>query len=921
MAFMPQTGLTASDPHSLIEKCTFEDGKWAPWELYLAPHANAKAEVINGKLVITINHPGYETHNIQLRHKGIPFIGNHYYDYSFKITASESINIEAQLGETDIPYSVYHTVPLNFTYANETKTVSNRYLYRKGDYLQGAYMFHLSDPKKIETAKTNRSNLKPYKVTIDYVYLTDAQYTAPQQSSVGNIRLNGHGYYTDSKKVAFFVSDRKLPSQRWELRESRTLLASGMTRVIDQPDPYSGDYFQVIDFTNYNTPKIGTIWLQVGTQESTYFSISPKLYRSLMYDALSFFYQQRSMIPIEERYVQHPTLARDAGHIGNINDSERLQGEWVYALGKRPSNPVEFRPHGSEIARAFLFNPQDYSDPVVDRFLLKKGWYDAGDHGKYVVNGALALWIMQNQYERMRRNNSPLLNYFNDGRMKIPENANGKPDILDEARWEMDMLLSMQISGPGVPNAPTDPKAYMVYHKVHDDKWQELPKKPADAEWYSKDDPGKFQRVFYPPTTAATLNMAAVAAQSYRVWSGIDDAYASKCLSAAEKAWDAVYKNNKHILIATKRIMLPDPYNPTQKVIRDDLGGGFYQDEKVHDGSFDLYDEFYWAACELLIATGKSKYRDYLNTYCSNYLGKASDFDWRDTATLGTISLALHNISLNGSSPRYNIRNFAEQIHNEFTKQQYPVPITNFYWGSNSVVLNRAMILAYAYDFYRDPKYLEGIEKCMDYLMGNNAMGHTFITGYGSHSDKPLHIHHRFWAKQLNQDYPSAPPGVIVGGPNPESNDWDPIMRGCNFPTKLEGGKVVARYPLKAYVNHILSYASSEIAINWNAPLAWVAAYLEEKKGDRTPPSAPSIWFTARTNKSITLAWNTTYDNTGVKEYLIYRNGQYYSGTTKTNRAISGLAPNTTYRFTVVAVDYADNVSGHSNTLYVTTLP
>ena len=28
------------------------------------------------------------------------------------------------------------------------------------------------------------------------------------------------------------------------------------------------------------------------------------------------------------------------------------------------------------------------------------GWYDAGDHGKYVVNGGIAVWTLLNQYER-----------------------------------------------------------------------------------------------------------------------------------------------------------------------------------------------------------------------------------------------------------------------------------------------------------------------------------------------------------------------------------------------------------------------------------------------------------------------------------------------------------------------------------------
>jgi len=50
-------------------------------------------------------------------------------------------------------------------------------------------------------------------------------------------------------------------------------------------------------------------------------------------------------------------------------------------------------------------------------------------------------------------------------------------------------------------------------------------------------------RFLYPPSTAATLNMAANAAQAARVWHGIDKAFAAKCLAAAERAWKAAEQN------------------------------------------------------------------------------------------------------------------------------------------------------------------------------------------------------------------------------------------------------------------------------------------------------------------------------------------------------------------------------------------
>src|SRR3712207_2572625 len=71
-----------------------------------------------------------------------------------------------------------------------------------------------------------------------------------------------------------------------------------------------------------------------------------------------------------------------------------------------------------------------------------RGWYDAGDHGKYVVNGGIALWTLLNAYERQQVLRRPEL--FADGSARIPEAGNRVDDLLDEARWEMEFFLGMQ---------------------------------------------------------------------------------------------------------------------------------------------------------------------------------------------------------------------------------------------------------------------------------------------------------------------------------------------------------------------------------------------------------------------------------------------------------------------------------------------
>ncbi len=106
--------------------------------------------------------------------------------------------------------------------------------------------------------------------------------------------------------------------------------------------------------------------------------------------------------------------------------------------------------------------------------------------------------------------------------MSIPENTNGYPDLLDEARYEMEWMFKMMVTDGDYSN--------MVYHKVHDNKWTALALAPAD-------DPE--ERIIKPPTTAATLNMAACAAQAYRLWKDTDPEFADICLNNAKLAYEA----------------------------------------------------------------------------------------------------------------------------------------------------------------------------------------------------------------------------------------------------------------------------------------------------------------------------------------------------------------------------------------------
>ncbi|WP_283843813.1 glycoside hydrolase family 9 protein [Brevundimonas albigilva] len=128
--------------------------------------------------------------------------------------------------------------------------------------------------------------------------------------------------------------------------------------------------------------------------------------------------------------------------------------------------------------------------------------------------------------------------------------------------------------------------------------------------------------------------------------------------------------------------------------------------------------------------------------------------------------------------------------------------------------MNRAMILGLAHDFTGEPAFRQGVVDSLDYLLGRNPLDQSYVSGWG---ERPMrHPHHRFWAAGSGPGWPEPPAGALSGGPNNTamSDEIARPMRGhCA--------------PLACWADHIDAYALNEVAINWNAPLVWVAAFVD----------------------------------------------------------------------------------------------
>ena len=110
-----------------------------------------------------------------------------------------------------------------------------------------------------------------------------------------------------------------------------------------------------------------------------------------------------------------------------------------------------------------------------------KGWYDAGDYNKYIVNSGFTLGLILQSYQLH-------LDRFNSLNLQIPESDNKIPDILDEMMYNLEWMLTMQ-----------DPTDGGVYHKLT----------TPNFEGFVMPEDCKQQRYVVQKTTTATLDFAA----------------------------------------------------------------------------------------------------------------------------------------------------------------------------------------------------------------------------------------------------------------------------------------------------------------------------------------------------------------------------------------------------------------------------
>ncbi|MFP4416320.1 MAG: glycoside hydrolase family 9 protein [Chitinispirillaceae bacterium] len=524
-------------------------------------------------------------------------------------------------------------------------------------------------------------------------------------------RLNQLGYYPTAPKIAIVVGTADSTFE--VINSSDEVVFSG---ELSEPLVWSsaGETVKQAVFTDIT--RQGTYWIRTESLGMSYpFRISSRAYARAAQASLRSFYFQRASCELEEEHAG--VYARPGGH---------------------PDTSVVYHPSSGR-------DSGTTSSPG--------GWYDAGDFGKYIVNAGITVGTLLQFYEMFGE-------YFGDSSMNLPESGNGRDDLLDEVRYELEWMKTMQDTDGG------------VYHKLTTLRFDGV-KMPHEAT---------STRYIIGKATPATLDFAAVMAMAARIYEPIDSGFAASCLSQAEDAWQWAEEN-------------PDSFfvNPGSVNGLPSVGTGEYGDNASND-------ERIWASTELFITTGKEEYARVVSNQILRYRIVPS---WGEVRSLASISLMATENDLDETSletVKNSITGFADNFLEDMGTHPYRIPKFPFNWGSNSMIANQAICLLTAFKTSQDDKYLYGAVECADYLLGKNATGYSFLTGYGINASS--NPHHRISAAD---DVEATIPGFLVGGPNGGPSD---------------------------YVDEYGSYTTNEIAINWSSPMTALLAAIDAELGD-----------------------------------------------------------------------------------------
>ena len=445
--------------------------------------------------------------------------------------------------------------------------------------------------------------------------------------------------------------------------------------VTKEGTPFTGEFTYEMDFSSVTNE--GTYYIRVdGVGRSENFRISSGAVEDAFRVHMGGLYQKRCGIAKTEPYT-HWTSG--ACHTSVV------RGYFAPEEGKLPKD-----------VRWFDIIAQNTDWAHGERIAVSGGWHDAADFDRRpahlaIVNDLCAVYLMKPDN-------------FRDGQLAIPENANGIPDILDEAEWGLRHLLAVQWKDGRVGT------------------WIETTRHPRPGE-SAEDD--ALQYAVSCATRSSTLAYAAHAALLARC----HESFRAKYLDSAKRAWESFLRQppSNETFYLTRKKGLFSHENRTVE----------WEEPKTLPANMLVK-----AAVNLAALTGEKSYLDELARRQQEALAdfKKNEWRWGALSFSGEIALGLP------SEAKWLEKEWRRKVENRANDMVKEVEGAYAYrcpwyfpgkgwchamsWGQ-SHPLRRAQMLIAAHVFSGKAKYLDAAFAALDFHNGCNPQGTTLTSGLG----------------------------------------------------------------------------------------------------------------------------------------------------------------------------------------------
>ena len=651
---------------------------------------------------------------------------------------------------------------------NPSKVGKHYYVYDFAD--NGAYpkirneLFLYFD-QKMKNGKTYTLSILNIKdrANNDFASVQDFTFVYNDEININHsVKVNQVGYLPVSPKLAYIgnylggAGPMECSPLIFEIRDQATdqTMYSGVPNF-QAYDPLSGEKVYECDFGNFQTP--GKYYLYVPEIGRSYnFGIDTTIYDHVFYTTARGLFYQRCGMELAVPFAD-PRFVHGACHTSDVIVHSSCAG-----------------------------NPSYDNEPIGSGLHMTGGWHDAGDFGRYIPSAATVLYDIFSAYERYPQK-------FFDDELNIPESGNGVPDILDEAKWEVDWFKEMQAPDGG------------VYFKVNPTEW------PTTMPEFNNDTLFLAQK-----TTYSTAMYAAIMSMAYRNFQPFFPDYADTCLVRAERAWDFLMEHLGEDPVGSYAVNAPG------------IGGG-----QMGDGDGDL-DERAWAAAELYKSTGDPMYDSLFAIY---WVTHPAYWGWNSfqhhqinasyayaTTTFPTDSNKINDY-LNGLFVTIDFNLIAQNDSNYYQNAYRSDVLGWIGWGSFAQSTRYSKDFIIAHYFTGDPKYLDYAKINLNTQLGANPQDMCYITGVGSNYPKdPAH------GTSLRDSVDEPVPGIPVYGPMSHlsfSNGYDAeTQRATNLYPK--GEQETDPYPIlrRFYDNHE-NIAMNEFDVDVMGYIAMVYGYFK----------------------------------------------------------------------------------------------